>query len=363
MFRRSIAALFACAFVFTVPTFAEEIKLATYNIEHFDNHFLGHHLDKAAATQPVSPEMKKMIDLEKRQNDKENWAVSLVITDDRFSPDILAIEECADQDDLDFFNRRWLGGMYETVIVFPSNTKYHQHVAMMLKPGFKVLDRKDQYHTEPDTEATTGNRLFARGPAFLLVESPSGYKFWVGVTHQKSKLGTRTDAEIAALGGPEAAAATKPTKDEEERMRVTSAKWRVRESKRTHQIIKELEAAGPTDVVLLGDMNDDLGMDEPEKAINADGITELVGPQSDGFVLATKRLADAGEISYGGYFNPRYRSLIDHAIMTRSMGDQVEEVSVFKRDLAKVASDHFPVLVRIKADPVTPTTAPSAPVQ
>jgi hypothetical protein len=112
-------------------------------------------------------------------------------------------------------------------------------------------------------------------------------------------------------------------------------------------------------------MNDELGMDESEKAIDADGVTELVGLPSDGFILATKSLADAGEISFGGYFVPKYRSLIDHVVMTKSMGDQIEEVAVFKRDLAKVASDHYPVYVRIKADLVngaTTTTTP-APAQ
>jgi hypothetical protein len=195
--------------------------------------------------------MKMVIEHEKRQNDKENWAISLVITDERFSPDILAIEECAEQTDLDYFNRRWLRGMYETVIVFPSNTNRRQNVALMLKPGFKVLDRKDQYHNEPDPDAIAGDKLFARGPAFLLVESPSGYKFWVGVTHQKSKRGTRTDEEVAALGGADAADAKKPTKEEQAEMNVNSAKWRIRESKRTHQIMTELEKAGPTDVVLM----------------------------------------------------------------------------------------------------------------
>jgi hypothetical protein len=38
-----------------LPVSAEDIKLATYNVEHFDEHFLGHRMGQAAASQPVSP--------------------------------------------------------------------------------------------------------------------------------------------------------------------------------------------------------------------------------------------------------------------------------------------------------------------
>jgi hypothetical protein len=50
---------------------------------------------------------------------------------------------------------------------------------------------------------------------------------------------------------------------------VEDSKWRNREATRTHEIIKEIEKAGPSDVMLLGDMNDELGMDESEKVAGA----------------------------------------------------------------------------------------------
>ena len=98
------------------------------------------------------------------------------------------------QEELEAFNKKWLKGAYETAIVFPGNSGRGQTLGMLAKPGFKIVDRKDQYHLEPDTgKNARGERLFARGPAFVLIESPSGYRFWVGVTHQKSKSDNSVD--------------------------------------------------------------------------------------------------------------------------------------------------------------------------
>jgi len=193
-----------------------------------------------------------------------------------------------------------------------------------LLPGFKVVERKDQYYLEKDPGGGNerGDRLFARGPAFCKVQTPTGYTMWVGVTHQKSKGGNSVDV----------------------------TKWRKREAIRTHQIMKELEAAGPDDVILLGDMNDELGIQEFELEAGGDVIADLVGPQSDGFILATKPLVDAGKISYGGYWNPRFRSWIDHIVISKGMKDQVEQVDIVTDGLAQAASDHYPVYIKIKTE-------------
>ena len=242
---------------------------------------------------------------------------------------MLVIQEGCSESNLKYFNKRWLNNAYEAAIVFPTNTDREQNLCLMLKPGFRILARKDKYYEEKDTaQNDRGDRLFARGPAFVLIETPSGYRFWVGVTHQKSKSGN--SVEVTA--------------------------WRNREAVRTHQIMKELQKAGPEDVILLGDMNDDLGEDEFEKNPKSGGdvIPKLVGPPADGFVLVTEELAKKGEISFGGYWNTKYRSLIDHAVITPSMKDQIESVSIFRGSLAAAASDHFPLVVKIKGDEPTP---------
>jgi endonuclease/exonuclease/phosphatase family metal-dependent hydrolase len=304
------------------------ITLATYNVEHFADHFRGHHMEQAATTRPVDAETKDLIAFIKRANTENQWEVANVITDPAFSPDILAIEEGPEQPDLDYFNKKWLNGMYATVIVFPSNTQYHQTVDLLLKPGFKILDRRDQYFKEPDTAHNArGSYLFARGPAFLLVQAPTGYTFWVGATHQKSK--SKNSLE--------------------------STQWRNREAKRTHEILKEIEHTDHHDVVLLGDMNDDLGLDEYESKPDSggDSISLLVGPPSDGFVLATRSLAEKKEISFHGYDNPKYRSFIDHAILSSEMAPRLQSVKVFQNQWTPVASDHFPVMLKINAAPTT----------
>ena len=128
--------------------------------------------------------------------------------------------------------------------------------------------------------------------------------------------------------------------------------WRNREAKRTHEIMRELQKAGPEDVILLGDMNDELGVGEFENDPKSGGdtIALLVGPPQDGFVLVTEQLAKSGEISFGGYQNSKYRSFIDHVVVTPGMKDQIEDVKVFKGSLAPAASDHFPVVVKVRSD-------------
>jgi len=197
---------------------------------------------------------------------------------------------------------------------------------MLLKPGFKIVQRKDQYFKELDTIPNDrGNRLFARGPVFVLLEAPSGYRFWVGTNHQKSKSDNSLEV----------------------------TQWRNREAIRTHKIIKEIEKIGPSDVVFLGDMNDELGIQAYELAGGGDAIANLVGPASDGIFLATRGLAEAGRISYFGYSRTEYRSLIDHIFVTRDMKERIEDVQVFQNSFTAVASDHCPVTMRFRADVVS----------
>src|SRR3954463_16439717 len=85
---------------------AETVTVATYNIENFYQRF-------APTTQPVDRELAARI---RSMCDKANWITSQVILDPRFNPDVLVLEECCDQDQLDKFNKTWLKNAYETVI-------------------------------------------------------------------------------------------------------------------------------------------------------------------------------------------------------------------------------------------------------
>ena len=322
----------------------EEITLGTYNVELFDKHFLAHRYAKHSATQDGVG--KEILEELRKKNDEDNWETAKVILSREFNPDILVIEEGCEQADLDYFNRRWLSNTYATVIQFPSNSDRRQHLCLLMKKGFKLLERRDQYYLEPDPMGNErGGRLFARGPVFVKVQSPQNYEFWVGLTHMKSK-------SVGAGEGAPPATAQKPGEESPEmrKRKVAASKWRNREAVRTHKIIKELEQAGPKDLILLGDMNDSVGLDPYEGEGGGDAILNLVGPPEDGLTLATAKLAEAKRHSFNGYWRTGFREMIDHVIVTSSMRDQVLDVRILDQGLAEVASDHFPVLVKIKSD-------------
>jgi endonuclease/exonuclease/phosphatase family metal-dependent hydrolase len=309
------------------PLPAEDITVATYNIENFRQHFLAHRL---ATSRPSwmprgNPEVTQLLDELRYANEEDNWEVAQVILDPKFSPDVLVIQEGCNQSDLEYFNKTWLKNAYGTAMVFPTNTERDQHLGMLIKPGYKVIDKKVEYHKESDSEKNErGERLFARGPAFVLIQAPSGYRFWVGTNHQKSKSGNNVEI----------------------------TRWRNREAKRSHAIIKELEKQGPDDVIFLGDMNDALGIQEFELEGGGDVIANLTGKAEDGILLATKSLADSGQISFNGYWRGEHRGFIDHIFVTGGMKTQIDKVEVFRNDYTQSASDHFPVMIRFKADPM-----------
>ena len=155
------------------PARAEEIKIATYNVEVWNDSFAAH----AATSQPIAkdPTGAELLRILRRENDEDNWEVAQVILDPKFSPDVLVIEEGPDQSDLRFFNKRWMNEAYDWVQTLPSNTDRHQNLCILMKKGFRILTRKDQYRNEPDPSGANarGARLFARGPVFLLIQSPT----------------------------------------------------------------------------------------------------------------------------------------------------------------------------------------------
>ncbi|QOV89018.1 endonuclease/exonuclease/phosphatase family protein [Humisphaera borealis] len=358
--RRSFIALLMVALIGASAKAEEVVTVVTYNIEHFNDHFEGFEIGKKLTKeQKDDPNISLLLAAVKKANDEDNWETAQVITDRDVNPDILVIQEGCTQSNLEYFNKRWLREAYATAITFPTNTgERNQHLNMLLKPGFKVIKQNDKYHEEKDpTPNERGDKLFARGPAFVLIETPSGYRFWVGTTHQKSK---RIDFDAAAqseikkenAGQPKEAITAKVLEGKNAAGKA-AAEWRNREAKRTHAIMKELAAGGDSDdVLLLGDTNDELGMDEYEKLAGGDAIELLVGPKEDGFILATKALVDDKQISFGGYWRPDFRSFIDHVVATPAMKDQIADVKVFRAGLARTASDHYPVVVKVKSDAV-----------
>src|SRR5438128_12238639 len=90
------AIVFAVLLSFVAVSRGEEITVATYNIELFHQHL-------SPTSQPISDR-----DLARRVRadaDKDLWMISQVILDPKFHPDILCIEECCDQNELEKVNK------------------------------------------------------------------------------------------------------------------------------------------------------------------------------------------------------------------------------------------------------------------
>lgn len=294
----------------------QTVRLMTYNVENWQYSFMAFAVNKT--TQPDwPPAALELIQRERREDDEENWEVARTVLD--VAPDIWVLQEGCEKADLAYFNREFLNGYFETLHIFKTNSERGQNTAILLRPGFKVLEVREDYHNEPDTkdENPLFDKLFARGPGFVLVQAPNGTKFWVGTNHAKSKSGND----------------------------LPSTRWRNAEAARTNQIINELRRAGPREVFFLGDMNDELGIQEFEREAGGSAIETLAGSGANALTILTKPLADKGEISFGGYRQGRHRSFIDHAFATPEAVQWVKSVYVFRGDLADVASDHYPVVV------------------
>lgn len=318
---------------FTPP---EIISVATYNVENWRNNFEAERLQRSGAS--VSPELLRLL---RAANDENNWEVSQVLLE--LSPSIVLFQEAASLDDLKFFNTRWLNNAYETIHVFTTNSGRGQNLALFLKPGFKILELREDYYKEPDpnpTGRTAGGdesgpagqppRLFARGPGFALIQTPTGHKLWVGNTHQKSKSGNSVEV----------------------------TQWRNREAARTLAILKELKSTGHP-VIFTGDFNDELGIQEFEAEAGGSTIEINVGSPADGFFLATQSLHDQKLNSYQGYFRDRFRSLIDHFVISADLKPALTNIRIDRSTWAQVASDHFPVIATFDLRKL-PTTPPLA---
>jgi len=297
------------------------IRVVTYNVEHWRQNFLAHKV--WPTSQPSWPaDLVDLVGRERREDDEENWEVARVLLHPDVRPDILVVQEGPEQRDLNYFNTQFLRGYFETLHVFPTNTGRGQQVAMLLRPGFRVREYRQDFHMEPDPrdENPTADRLFARGPAFAKVRAPSGREFWVGTNHAKSKAGNSPAA----------------------------TRWRNAEARRTREIIAQLRREGPAELIFLGDLNDEVGIQAFEQEAGGSAIDLLVGGTGpDALTLLTRELSDRGAISYHGGRRGRYRSFIDHAVATPELADAVRAVRVFTGDVADVASDHYPVVVEI----------------
>ena len=284
---------------------AENVKIATYNIEHFARMFDQHKLPRGER------------DMTEYYRDCEDiYEVARVINLPDFDPDIICIEEGPELAMLELFNKDYLNSKYAFVRVFDTNSNRDQTLAMLAKPGF-VVKQIVQYCKDPDPADSSGTKwLFSRGPGFVQFQTPGGNQLCVGVTHIKSKYGDNPDM----------------------------VKRRGRQMARIGAICASYIDSGLDYVAVLGDFNDSFGLDKNETKAGMDAIAQVLAA-SDRITCLTRPLQQQGDYTYHCQFkSPRYRSFLDHIFVSESLAKINSSIKVIKDPIADVASDHWPVL-------------------
>jgi endonuclease/exonuclease/phosphatase family metal-dependent hydrolase len=303
-------------------TKAEWLRVATYNIEHLAKMFDQEHI-------PWDDRDKT----EFFRDQEDLYEVSRVIQRADFDADVIAIQECCSQENLEHFNKHWLDGRYGTVKVFEGNSTRGQQLGFLIKPGIKLLKTKE-FSKDPDpvddpelrelkknVNLAEGNLLFSRGPAFVKLRTRGGNVLWVGCTHVKSKYG---DSPAVV-------------------------RWRIREIQRTRELCGELLKTSDTDyLIMAGDFNDSPGKDDNEKTVGTDAVSVMtLGKGPETLVNLTDRILkdkpDAA--SYHCELKPpRYRSFLDYLFVSPALAEHVNKAYLVDPPLAAVASDHFPLV-------------------
>jgi endonuclease/exonuclease/phosphatase family metal-dependent hydrolase len=322
----AVASILLATVASAAPPEEGTIRLATWNIENWKDHFQD--FRDRELPEPATDDGRERRRQERFQNAEDNWEIAQVLLDPDFAPHVLVFQEGCSQAELDYFAEEWeaVGEAFPTRIVFPGNSGRGQTLGLMLAPGFKVIEQSTDHYLIPDEQDLNprSDRLFGRGPAFALIESPDGDRFWVGTTHQKSKGGNSVEV----------------------------TKWRGLEAATTHQIMLDLAKRGDEPVYLLGDMNDEIGIQTYELDGGGDVMMRQIGALDDDptndLVNVTADLAMSGVITYTGYWRGTFRSFIDHIIVTPDAVEDVVIVGVHDDAWARVASDHLPVYVDIK---------------
>jgi endonuclease/exonuclease/phosphatase family metal-dependent hydrolase len=299
----------------------DEVRIATYNIEHFMKLFDQHNMPARSRDRT-----------EMFRDEKEIYAIARTMQLPEFNADIVVIQECCDRQMLEYFNKRWLDGKYGFVKVFAGNTD-GQYLGVLGDKELEILDIRQYYQDrdpvddsavrrfKEDAEGNTTNRLFCRGPGFVLFQTKNGTKFWVGNTHIKSKSGNSHPV----------------------------TKWRVRQIERIREICFELLAEAHTDkLIMLGDFNDDVGMDRFEESLGIDAVTQMKIEQ-DGIKLISPTFNMFRENNSLATYHckikpPTYRSFIDHIFVSPKMYEFHTKTIKINAPIAEVASDHFPLV-------------------
>ena len=318
------------------PADVETVRIATYNIENFARFFDQHDLP-----------FEKKDKTEFFRDEEDLYEVARVIKSPAMNADIVVLQEACSEKHLQEFNSHWLWRKYDLVKVLPNNTTREQNTAILARKGFVPLEIRS-FRNEPDpvddpklrnlkqsAGLGKGNLLFARGPAFVLFQTPKGNRIWVGTDHTKSKYG---NSEAVT-------------------------KWRIRATRRLREICGELIKEHKTPWLYVGgDFNDSFGLDEHERKLGQDSVRQMVVGQGDEkLVSLTLPLVekDPKRVSYHGEIKPaRLQAFVDHVFASPALAALCKGVTVVDPPIAAVASDHYPVVAEFALPLPAPDKAP-----
>lgn len=137
--------------------------------------------------------------------------------------DVLCVVEAENRPSLDRFNQELLLDPYEHVMLIDGNDTRGIDVGIMTTSQVEILCMQSNVD-EPDP-VSTGEHLFSRDCAEYQCQLPSGATVWVLLNHFKSQSGG---------GGPK----------------------RMRQAQGVRSIVDGFVAAGETNVVVMGDLNE-----------------------------------------------------------------------------------------------------------
>jgi endonuclease/exonuclease/phosphatase family metal-dependent hydrolase len=209
--------------------------------------------------------------------------------------DIVAVVEAEDRPALDRFNTELLAGRYGHCMLIDGNDPRGIDVGLMTVPGIDIVEMRANVDV---ADPVSGDHLFSRDCPQFRCELASGADLWLLVNHFKSQSG--------GGGGPK----------------------RARQAAGVRSIVDRLIAAGATNVVVLGDLNEG-NTSSGQPSANLGPLLDADGPLID---VAMLPAFDTGPRP-GTFQSCGHRNRLDYILVSPALASRVTGGGVERRGL------------------------------
>ena len=209
--------------------------------------------------------------------------------------DIVAVVEAEDRPALDRFNTELLAGRYGHCMLIDGNDPRGIDVGVMTIPAIDIVEMRSNVDV---ADPVSGDQLFGRDCPQFRCELASGADLWVLVNHFKSQSG--------GGGGPK----------------------RARQAAGVRSIVDTLIAAGATNVVVLGDLNEG-NTSSGQPSANLGPLLDSNGPLVD---VSTLPAFDPGPRP-GTFQSCSHRNRLDYILVSPALASHVTGGGVERRGL------------------------------